>query len=360
MTNQNMVRAKVIRNGKVIRTDEGPNSKTLRACYLDGGLTNQSSTTFGAAPRPYSSNEGYLVQGTVVNYKTTTLADIPQRRAAVVVSSEYSPNASGGRKRTTNYSVSITTTGTYTAFVVGGGASFTIHAYFVFSPHLELIEGDTVEVEYVSICPWAYNHTGGTPYVHTVIPLFVGDAVVEYQDVDGNPVSTDTLPCEVNTQLLRRFTNNSENHVPLICGGTMRADTNSTYLRISQTQQDPQREALPANQPLTGRSLTATLDIQDIQSLAPEIGAFDYGYVGREVEYSLSISAGGSVGEVWMVAPSLGSTPSDGGGVRLFFTDRPLVLDPEYSCTVSFKVRSEWDPPQGFLDEFPNWVRPND
>lgn len=357
MTNQNTVRAKVIRNGEVIREDYGPNSLTLYASYENGGFTGSN----GMRPFPFLTNIGYLIRGVSVDYKNTSNPGSANRITANVLSSEYSVNPNGGLERVTNYVIPINEDGLYTALTVGATTPDRMHAYFTFEPSLDLISGDTVEVEYTSRVPWGYipNQNG---YTHVILPLFSGDVEVVYKDIDGNIVDTDMLPCVVNSQLLTKTTTGSTNHVtPLVCGSTMDARTNSTYLWISQTQQDPMREGLPANQALAGRTLVGGLNTTDVQSLSPEIGAHQYGFVGRTVEYTLDISAGGDPANIYMIAPALGTQPlTSGGAVRIFFPDRPIALDPEYSCSFKINLKTEWDPPQGFLDEFPNWVRPND
>lgn len=236
--------------------------------------------------------------------------------------------------------------------------------------------GDTVEIEYTTYWEVYGNYDGDPNSVyHTYVELGSGSVDVELYDIDGNLVSSTPTPFTVHGVLTVSTPGDTPDQ-NMNKSGVMRME-DQPYSRLSIAPDlATDFTHLTSSFPKQGTTFEKGFTLEEADSLEPEIPGVAFNYVGLRAPWNINIPAGGTEVQIqavlmsavngasdtptWSVNQRLAAAPSEltkPQGV-VFVFDSVIVAPIEYALTITGEASIKWDPPQGFLDEFPGWVRP--
>lgn len=375
----NIVKVCVRRTDGSVDSRTGHNDLTCRGAvnhnFFHGTSIPHDANT-ARAPAEYAN----LYTG-ILDYKTDWTTAVPTATASTSASSvfvEYLPTetVNGIRYgvRVERYTItSLPSTPTeYKSIGFSSSARRYLWSFVNLSSPITASMGDVVEIEYTTYWEVYPGYDGSTP--HPLIVAGSGSLNVVYRDIDGNETGTETRQYTVYAPPYQYITSNTPEQNMNRPPAYLSYGNQNREVLLSYEGMETSGSSYSSSYPRTGTTRTGYAPVPADEYM-PEN---PFGYCASVVRLEVYVPAGGNSDYVYQalrwIAP-MGAYTNAGTGTTVsghlaagnshllgtfFVLDSPITVPVESSAEFSIQVRYEWDPPQGFLDEFPDWVRPND
>ena len=358
------VHARLVRGGKCIHEERGDNSLTFLGAAQFGRINTGALSSY---PDVLENTLNGTIFETPVTYWDNQVPKSVYTPSSVSTGTwEFVPGTGAVRVVKFTFSAFTETPVTYRGYAWSNHSSTSryLYAYYNFETPLSLTHGDVLEVEHTLTIPYAYDPS--QPYPETTFELVNGTAEVVYKDVDGAVVSTDNIDVLLHAYVHYRAptTATAQQASRLNLAGRGAVSVSDVY--ISKTP-----VSLPQPKPNTTAAYRLNNQGRDVTYTGAEgVGASMPGATGSNlagnshismwVERTITVAAGGEDLPLHaLYLPIIGGV-AEYSGLRMHFTSAPLIVPATHRLELTIRLNSQWDPPQGYIDDYPDWVHPSE